>query len=76
MHCALVLLRGELIFFGTRVLLEQAHEDQIDRAHDEEDVGNIADKEPGIVDEIDNVTHCESWVTKQSITQVTDGTTQ
>ena len=64
MHYALVLLRGELIFFGTRVLLEQAHEDQIDRAHDEEDVCNIADEEPGIVDEIDDMTDGESWVTE------------
>ncbi len=64
MHSALVLLRGELIFFGTRVLLEQTHQDQIDRARDEEDVGNIADEEPGIVDEIDNVTLGEAGVTK------------
>ena len=64
MHSALVLLHGELIFFGTRVRLEQTHQDQIDRARDEEDVGNIADEEPGIVDEIDNMTHGEAGVTK------------
>ena len=64
MPCALALLRGELIFCGARFLLEEADQHQVDGSGHQKDVGDIADEESGIVDEIDNVTHSEAGVTK------------
>lgn len=68
MPSPLRLLRGGLIWCSTRVFLHEAHQDEVDRSENQEDVGDIAHEESCIVNEVNDVSDREAWVTEEPVT--------